>query len=74
MMRTTLNLDDDVLEASREIAKARRRSIGAIVSALARAGLQPADVELIDGMPIVRTRPGSRVITSEMVLRALDEA
>lgn len=74
MMRTTLDLDEDILEAAREIARSRRRSIGAIVSELARAGLRPADVEMIEGLPVIRARSGSIVITSEMIARALDEA
>jgi hypothetical protein len=40
MMRTTLDIDDDVLAAARERARRERRSIGATVSALARAGLR----------------------------------
>ena len=38
-MRTTLNIDDDILLAAREIARRERTSIGAVVSELALAGL-----------------------------------
>jgi hypothetical protein len=72
-VRTTLDLDDDVLDAARELARARRQSVGAVVSALARAGLEPTSVELRDGLPVIRARPGQPVITSEMVRRALDD-
>jgi hypothetical protein len=62
-----------VLAAARELARARRSSLGAIVSQLARAGLRPTAVEVIDGLPVVRARPGAPVITSEMVRQALDD-
>ncbi len=38
-MRTTINLDDDVLLAARGLARRNRTSIGAVVSELARKGL-----------------------------------
>ncbi len=39
-MRTTLDVDDDVLLAAREQAARNRTSIGAALSALAREGLR----------------------------------
>lgn len=36
-MRTTLTIDDDVLDVAREIATADGRSLGSIVSDLARS-------------------------------------
>lgn len=38
-MRTTLNISDDVLFAARERARRERRSVGEVVSELAREGL-----------------------------------
>lgn len=38
-MRTTLNIDDDVLVAVRERARRERRSVGAVLSELARQAL-----------------------------------
>ena len=35
-MRTTLQLDDDVLDAARVLARQRRRSVGNVISDLAR--------------------------------------
>ncbi len=72
-MRTTLELDDDVMTAARELAAAERRSIGSVVSELARRGLTPARVESIDGLPVIRVPAGTPPITAEMVQRALDE-
>ena len=39
-MRTTLDIDDDVLVAAREHAARERRSLGAVISALARDSLR----------------------------------
>jgi hypothetical protein len=39
-MRTTLDIDDDVLLAAREHAVRERKSLGAVISALARESLR----------------------------------
>jgi hypothetical protein len=72
-MRTTLDLDDDVITAARELARAERRSIGSVVSDLARRGLAPARVEREHGRPVVRSPAGAPPLTPEAVRRALDE-
>jgi hypothetical protein len=72
-MRTTLELDDDVIAAARELAAGARRSLGSVISELARRGLTPAAVEAVDGLPEIRVPPGTPPITPEMVRRALDE-
>ena len=38
-MRTTLDIDDDVLQAVRERARRERRTMGEVISGLARRGL-----------------------------------
>lgn len=43
-MRTTLSLDDDVYEAAKTLAEGSGKSLGRVLSQLARRGLQPADV------------------------------
>ncbi len=72
-MRTTLNLDDDVVAAARELAADRRRSLGSVVSELARRGLTPAQVEADGDLPVIRVPAGTPPITPDMVRRALDE-
>jgi len=39
-MRTTLDIDDDVVAAAREMAAQDRRSLGSVISELARRGLR----------------------------------
>ena len=72
-MRTTLDLDDDVVAAARELAAGQRRSLGSVISELARRGLTPARVEADGGLPVIRVPAGTAPITPEMVRRALDE-
>jgi len=72
-MRTTLEIDDDVVTAARELAAAERRSLGSVISDLVRRGLTPARVETEGDLPIIRVPAGTAPITPEMVRRALDE-
>lgn len=72
-MRTTLELDDDVINTARELARAEGKSIGAVVSDLARRGLMPARVDHDGRRPVIRAAAGAAPITPEMVRRALDE-
>ena len=72
-MRTTLNIDEDVVVAARELAAGKHRSLGSVISELARRGLTPARVEVDDRLPVIRVPAGTAPITPEMVRRALDE-
>lgn len=73
-MRTTINLDDDVLETTRAIARAERRALGAVVSDLVRRGLVPPDARIDDdeGFPVFRVRQPVQPLTDEMVRTALE--
>jgi len=72
-VRTTLEIDDDVVAAARELAALQRRSLGSVVSELARRGLTPARVVADGALPVITVPDGSSPITPEMVRRALDE-
>lgn len=72
-MRTTLNIDEDVVAVARQLAVGERRSLGSVISELARRGLTPARVEADGGLPVIRVPAGTPPITPEMVRRALDE-
>jgi len=72
-MRTTLDIDDDVLQAAKEIAQARRKTAGEVLSDLARKGLEPSRTPRIrNGVPLLPHVPG-RIVTVEMVEAALDD-
>ena len=74
-MRTTLNLDEDVMEAARALADSERRPLGQVISELARRGLAPREVRLgdEDGFPVFSVNQGAPAITPEMVEAGMDE-
>jgi hypothetical protein len=74
-MRTTLQIDDDVLAAARALARASDRSIGTVISELARRGLRPGAPEPgdDDGFPRFRVAVDAPPIDDDMVAAALDE-
>lgn len=74
-MRTTLVIEDDVLEAARSLAEAEGKSVGEVISELARRGLAPQRQEAVEGgFPVFSVSPGVKPITLPMVQRALDES
>jgi hypothetical protein len=76
-MRTTLDIDDDVLAAARELAEQRRSTAGKVLSDLARRGLsQPAGAPTVrNGVPVLPARPaGAPRPTLHLVNRLRDEA
>jgi hypothetical protein len=74
-MRTTLDLDLDVLQAAKELAAARRTTTGKVLSELARRGLEPpAPRKVRNGVPLLARRPpGSPKPTMALVNRLRDE-
>jgi hypothetical protein len=71
-MRTTLDIDEDVLESAKELAAQRRTTAGRILSELARSALMPKGRPLRkrNGVPILSK---SRLVTPEIVNRLRDE-
>ena len=74
-MRTTLDLDEDVLNAAREIAANRGSTAGQVISELARKGLATkARQGTRNGVPLMlRRRKGTPRPTMQMVNRLRDE-
>lgn len=72
-MRTTLSIDDDVLEEVRQIAAAEGRPIGAVISDLARRALAPVAIAPGHGLPVFDVPRDAKRITGVDVKRALDE-
>ncbi len=67
-MRTTLDIDDDVMAAARSLAAQRRESIGKVVSDLARQTLtQRHKVTTRSGVPLLPVKEGAPPITMERV-------
>ena len=73
-MRTTLSIDEDVLIAARALAAQQRRSIGEVISDLARRSLSgPRPRGERNGIPLLSPRPDAPPITLELVNRLRDE-
>ncbi len=78
-MRTTLNIDGDVLIAAKELAKRERRTTGDLVSVLMREALRaragsareaPAQRSLYGFKPIPA---GGSIVTNELVDQLREE-
>jgi hypothetical protein len=74
-MRTTLDIDDDVLLAAKELGRIQGLSAGRVISNWARKGFpQPAKKRKYrNGMPLIEPLPGDPIVTTEMVNRWLDD-
>jgi hypothetical protein len=74
-MRTTLDLDDDVLQAAKELADALGTTAGKVVSDLARKGLASPDsgVAVRNGVPVLARRLGASRVTLKLVNELRDE-
>jgi hypothetical protein len=73
-MRTTLDIDDDVLEAAKERARRERRTAGQVVSELLRIALTsaaaPSPVVVREPQAVYGFRPfpaGDAVVTNALV-------
>jgi Arc/MetJ family transcription regulator len=75
LMRTTLDIDDDVLQAAKELGALHGKSAGQMVSELARRALSPsATHRLRNGVPVLpRRRAGSPKPTTRLVNDLRDE-
>jgi hypothetical protein len=65
-MRTTLDLDDDVLAAARSIATARKQTMGKVVSDLVRQSLTTKLKKSPSGVPLLPLRPGV-IVSNELI-------
>lgn len=75
-MRTTLAIDDDVLAAAKHLAEREKKSIGEIISTLARQGLARAGRSSRterNGIPLLPNKKNARSVTLEFVNQLRDE-
>jgi hypothetical protein len=73
-MRTTLDIDDDVLAAAKEMAAARKSTAGQVISELARQALTRALTEpptYRNGFPVLPKRGG--IVTPELIERLAED-
>jgi hypothetical protein len=77
-MRTTLDIDNDVLQAVKERARREHRTVGQVLSALARRGLTTPDEPLAVAEPraVYGFKPIPRrggVVTNELIDKLREE-
>jgi hypothetical protein len=77
-MRTTLDIADDVLQAAKERAKRERKTIGEMISELARRALMSAqeprsvkEPQAVCGLKPFARRGG--IVTNELIDKLRDE-
>ena len=76
-MRTTLDIDDDVLQAAKELGGMQKKTAGQILSELARTALAPVPqsrARVRNGVPLLPSQPGAPLMTMADVNRLRDEA
>lgn len=75
-MRTTLAIDDDILAAAKHLAEREHKTVGEVISALARQGLtRTARGRRTErnGVPLLPVRRGASPVTMELVNQLRDE-
>ena len=73
-MRTTIDLDEDVLRVVKDLAQEREESLGRVLSDLVRRGLKPAGkIAVQQGViPVLSRKAGARPVTSRHVKELLE--
>jgi hypothetical protein len=73
-MRTTLEIDDDLVESARQLAHQRHATIGEVVSELMRQALEPKEApRMRNGVPLFTPKPGAAKPNLALVNRFRDE-
>ena len=73
-MRTTLDVEEDVLLAAKEIARSRGVSVGKVLSDLARQAMtRPPACATRGDVPLFPVQPDAGVVTLELVNQLRDE-
>ncbi len=73
-MRTTLDIDEDVLQSAKELAAKRGTTAGRIISELVRRALTPPEnSRKRNGVPLLPPRRKAGLVTPEIVNRLREE-
>lgn len=73
-MRTTLAIDDDILLVAKAMARQQDRSVGEVISDLARRALRrPAPTGERNGIPLLATKADSPPVTLDIVNALRDD-
>jgi hypothetical protein len=73
-MRTTLELEDEVVHAAKQLARQRGATMGEVVSQLIRQGLEAKNPPRVrNGVPLFVPKPGAPKPDLALVNRLRDE-
>ena len=75
-MRTTLAIDDDVLAAAKHLAEREQKTLGEVISSLARQALVPSERGARterNGIPLLPSKKNASPVTLELVNQLRDE-
>ncbi len=73
-VRTTLTLDDDVMQEVKRYADSRSVALGKAVSELVRRGLKaPLQTKVVNGLQVVVLPPGSPKVDNTHVRRLFED-
>ncbi len=75
-VRTTLSIDDDIIATAKAIAHRERKSVGQVLSELARRALQrpQAAAGERNGIPLLPVRNANAVVALDLVNALRDES
>jgi hypothetical protein len=76
MMRTTLDIDPDILQAVKSLADDRRTTAGKVLSDLARAALTTGKSQKSrkrNGFTLLPAKKDGKVVTLELINRLRDD-
>jgi hypothetical protein len=74
IMRTTLEMDDDLLQIARHLAAQRRTTMGQVISDLTRKALEPeGSPKTRNGVPLFTPKPGARKPSLQLVNQLRDQ-
>lgn len=72
-MRTTLELDDDLVLLGKRLAEQRRTTLGRVLSDLVRLALAPKDEpRMKNGVPLFKVKAGAKKPSLDLVNRLRD--
>ena len=73
-MRTTLDLDDDIILVAKQIARQRGTTAGRVISDFVREALQPKAVrKMRNGVPLFTPKKGAKKPNLELINQLRDE-
>lgn len=73
-MRTTVDLDEDILQVAKHLAQEQEQSLGRVLSDIVRRALEPERINPQRGaIPILPRKAGAQPVTSQAVKELLEK-